>query len=205
MQGCDMADMETTAKPRRQGPKRSEASKAAILEATREEMIENGWRGFSVDGVARRGRASKQTIYRWWPSIGAMCVDAALALIPDTPSGMRDPVERITALILPIEAAARIGSGHYVLRTALLAAIDDDDAGEKWRAWQQSQIRAPLRMVLAELAAKHVIRRDWDVDEALETLIGPLWQRLLVMRGPLNEGYSHALATRMLAAFSNHE
>ncbi|MEO1100942.1 MAG: TetR/AcrR family transcriptional regulator [Pseudomonadota bacterium] len=198
-----MSEPETKTKPRRQGPKRSETSKAAILEATREEMIENGWRGFSVDGVARRGRASKQTIYRWWPSIGAMCVDAAIALIPDAPGGVRDPVERITALILPIEAAARIGSGHYVLRTALLAAIDDEDAGEKWRSWQQDQIRAPLRMVLAELAAKHVIRRDWDIDDALETLIGPLWHRLLISRGPLKEGYSLALATRMLAAFAD--
>lgn len=198
-----MSESETKAKPRRQGPKRSEASKAAILEATREEMIENGWRGFSVDGVARRGRASKQTIYRWWPSIGSMCVDAAIALIPDAPGGVRDPVERITALILPIEAAARIGSGHYVLRAALLAAIDDEDAGEKWRAWQQTHIRAPLRMVLAELAAKHVIRRDWDIDDALETLIGPLWHRLLISRGPLKEGYSLALATRVLAAFAD--
>ncbi len=198
-----MSEQEAKTKPRRQGPKRSETSKAAILEATREEMIENGWRGFSVDGVARRGRASKQTIYRWWPSIGAMCVDAALALIPDPPTGVRDPVERITALILPIEAAARIGSGHYVIRTALMAAIDDEDAGEKWRSWLQTQVRAPLRMVLAELAAKHVIRRDWDIDDALETLIGPLWHRLLISRGPLREGYSLALATRMLAAFAD--
>ncbi|MDP3459200.1 MAG: helix-turn-helix domain-containing protein, partial [Hyphomonas sp.] len=52
----------------RKGPTRSEASKSAILEAAREEMAENGWRGFSVDSVAKRASASKQTIYRWWPS-----------------------------------------------------------------------------------------------------------------------------------------
>lgn len=197
-----MATDDGIAAARRQGPKRSETSKAAIMDATREEMIENGWRSFSVDGVARRAKASKQTIYRWWPSIGTMCLDAALALIPAAPSDVRDPSERISALILPIEAAARIGSGHYVLRAALLAAADDEDAGEKWRSWQQSEIRLPLRMVLAELAAKQVIRRDWDVDEAMESLVGPLWHRLLIMRAPFKEGFSLAQSQRLLKMFA---
>lgn len=198
-----MSETKSETKPRRQGPKRSESSKAAILEATREELIENGWRSFSVDGVARRARASKQTIYRWWPSIGTMCLDSALALIPVPPAAGRDAVEKIAVLVLPIEAAARIGNGHYVLRAALLAAADDEDAGEKWRNWQKEQIRGPLRMVLAELAAKQVIRRDWDIDDAIELLLGPLWQRLLIMRAPLHEGYSQLLAKRLLNALSD--
>ena len=108
------ADTPSTPSRSRKGPTRSEVSKAAILEAARDEMAENGWRSFSVDSVAKRASASKQTIYRWWPSIGAMCVDAALALIPDAPEGGRDPQERITALIIPLEAAARTGHGHAV-------------------------------------------------------------------------------------------
>ena len=157
-----MATTTDGSKTSRKGPTRSEESKAAILEATRVEMAETGWRGFSVDSVAKRASASKQTIYRWWPSIGAMCVDAALALIPDSPDGGRDPQERITALIVPLEATARTGQGHAVLRVALLAAVDDKEAGEVWRAWIGRDIRQPLRMLLAELAGKKVIRRDFD-------------------------------------------
>jgi AcrR family transcriptional regulator len=172
-------------------------SKAAILEAAREEMAENGWRGFSVDSVAKRASASKQTIYRWWPSIGAMCVDAALALIPDAPEGGRDPQERITALIIPLEAAARTGHGHAVLRVALLAAADDKDAGEVWRAWVGRDIRQPLRMVLAELAAKRVIRRDFELDDVLEQLLGPIFHRLTISRAPVKEGF----CSEQVAAF----
>ncbi len=196
-----MAETETT-KERRQGPKRSETSHAAILEATRAELTESGWRSFSVDSVAKRAKASKQTIYRWWPSIGAMCVDSALALLPDAPADARDPAERLTALIIPIEAAARTGTGNYVLRAAIMAAIDDDEAGDKWRAWLQNDIRAPLRMLLAELAAKRVVRRDWDIDQAMDTLLGPVWHRLLVMRSPILEGYSRQLAERLLVQFA---
>lgn len=186
----------------RKGPTRSEASKAAILDATRDEMAESGWRGFSVDSVAKRASASKQTIYRWWPSIGAMCVDAALALIPDAPEGGRDPQERITALIIPIEAAARTGHGHAVLRVALLAAADDKDAGETWRAWVGRDIRQPLRMLLAELAARRVIRRDFELDDVLEQLLGPLFHRLTISRAPIKEGFCAEQATAFLRTYA---
>ncbi|WP_340692157.1 TetR/AcrR family transcriptional regulator [Hyphomonas sp.] len=189
-------------KASRKGPTRSEASKAAILEATRVEMAENGWRAFSVDSVAKRASASKQTIYRWWPSIGAMCVDAALALIPDSPDGGRDPQERITALIVPLEATARTGQGHAVLRVALLAAADDKEAGEVWRAWISRDIRQPLRMLLAELAGKRVIRRDFDLDEVVELLLGPLWHRLMVMRAPVREGFCAEQAGNFLRVYA---
>lgn len=189
-------------KTSRKGPTRSEASKAAILEATREEMAENGWRTFSVDAVAKRASASKQTIYKWWPSIGAMCVEAALALIPDSPDGGRDPQERITALIVPLEAAARTGAGHAVLRVALAAAADDKHAGELWRAWVNRDIRMPMRMLLAELAGKRVIRRDFDLDEVIEELLGPLYHRIMIQRAPVREGFCSMQARNMLRVYA---
>ncbi|MEM9669269.1 MAG: TetR/AcrR family transcriptional regulator [Pseudomonadota bacterium] len=196
-----MAESGTKSKrQRREGPKRSESSQAAILEAVRSELSESGWRNFSVDNVARRASASKQTIYRWWPSIGTLCLDAALSLVPPQPEGARDAAQRIAAIIAPLEATARTGEGNYVLRAALLAAADDDSAGEKWRGWLKSEIRTPLRNVLAELAAKQVIRRDWHIEDAIDALIGPLWHRLLIMNAPIPEAYSLRQAENLLAA-----
>ncbi len=196
------SDSQTDTPARRQGPKRSETSKAAILDAGREELVESGWRSFSVDNVARRARCSKQTIYRWWPSIGALCVDASLSLIPPRPDTGRDPVERVAAIIAPLEAAARTGTGGYVLRAALVAASDDEEAGEKWRLWLQAEVRAPLRMLFAELAAKHVIRRDWDIDDAMDALLGPILFRLILMRTPIADGFSLRHAERLLTSIA---
>ncbi len=189
----------TNLKPkRRQSPRRSEDARAAILEATREELAENGWRKFSVDKVSRRAKASKQTIYRWWPAIGNMCVESALTLIPAHTFTGRDPAERIADLLAPIEQATRTGSGHAVLRGAIIASCDDKDAGETWRAWLKDNIRAPLRMILAEIAAKRVIRRDFDLDDAMDTLTGPIWARVLIMRAPLPDAFSLRQAEHLL-------
>jgi len=187
---------------RRQGPKRSEASRTAILQAARDELSESGWRTFSVDNVARRGKASKQTVYRWWDSIGALCVESALDIMPVASTEVRDPEERISALIVPIETASRAGTGKEIIRGALLAVGDDDIAGEKWRAWISEHIRSPLRMVLAELAAKQVIRRDLDIDTALEFLLGPFWHKLVITHAMIPAGFSAVQARRLLKTWA---
>lgn len=194
-----MTDKKT--KPKK-SQRSSEESRAAILQATREEMAEHGWRKFSVDKVSRKAKASKQTIYRWWPAIGNMCIEAALELVPERSKLGRDPVERISALIQPLEDTTRQGSGHAVLRAAMIAAADDQDAGETWRAWMKDNIRAPLRLVLAEIAAKKVVRRDFDLDEAVDQLTGQLWSRVMIMRAPLPERFSDIQADALLKALA---
>ena len=161
--------------------------------------MRSGWRKFSVDSVARTAHASKQTIYRWWPATGSMCVEAAISLLPAVSQAVEtDPVERIAALILPIETLTRTGNGHAVLRGALIAAADEKAAGESWRNWMKANIRAPLRLILAEVAAKQLIRRDYDIDEAVNLLISPAWHNLIVMRAPLKEGFSRDQAAHLI-------
>lgn len=188
---------------RRVGPKRSEASTNAVLLAAYTELCEHGWRGFSVDRVAKTAKASKQTIYRWWKTPACLAVECVTTRLSDprSPAGV-DPRDRIGSLIDPILVAVRTGDGAHAWRGALLAAADDHDAGEFFRAWMSERIRIPLRHVLAELALKNVIRRDWDIDLAMELLFGPVWHRLIAMRGPVPEVYSRRLPESVLRALS---
>lgn len=57
------------------GAKRNPASADAIREAAQAVLLEAGYAGFSIEAVARRARAGKPTIYRWWPSKAALLID----------------------------------------------------------------------------------------------------------------------------------
>jgi len=192
------------AEKRRVGPRRSEASTNAVLIAAYTELSEHGWRGFSVDRVAKNARASKQTIYRWWKSAASLAVDAALATLSGKPAApaSNDVRDRISALIEPMLVAVRTGDGAHAWRGALLAAADDQEAGETFRAWFSENVKIPLRHILAEHALKGGIRRDWDIDLATELLFGPVWHRLIAMRGPVPEVYSRRLVESVLKALS---
>jgi AcrR family transcriptional regulator len=189
---------------RRVGPKRSEASTNAVLVAAYTELSEHGWRGFSVDRVAKNAKASKQTIYRWWKSAACLAVDAALGTLSAKPiaPASQDVRDRISVLIEPLLVAVRTGDGAHAWRGALLAAADDQDAGEIFRAWFSESVKIPLRHILAEQALKGSIRRDWDIDLATELMFGPIWHRLIAMRGPVPEVYSRRLVESVLRALS---
>ena len=60
--------------------RRSEKSRRAILTAALDLVEESGYAKLSIEGIAARAGAGKQTIYRWWPSKGAVLLDALLAL-----------------------------------------------------------------------------------------------------------------------------
>ena len=188
---------------RRVGPKRSEASTVAVLDAAFVELSEHGWRAFSVDRVARNARASKQTIYRWWKSAACLAVDCTLGRLPDVKAvSSADVKDRIAALIDPLLLSVRTGDGAHAWRGAILAAADDQDAGELFRSWFSESVKIPLRHILAEQALKGAVRRDWDIDLATELLFGPIWHRLVAMRGPVPESYSRRLVESVLRALA---
>ena len=62
----------TTTAPR--GPKgraphrRDEHARLAVLHATDDLLVERGFGGVTIEGIAARAGVAKQTIYRWWPS-----------------------------------------------------------------------------------------------------------------------------------------
>src|SRR5580765_4854755 len=57
------------------GARRNPDSAEAILEAAEAVLVEAGYAGFSIEAVARRARAGKPTIYRWWPSKAALLLE----------------------------------------------------------------------------------------------------------------------------------
>ncbi len=186
---------------RREGPKRSESSKKAILAAARLELSEQGWRNFSPDRLARRAKASKQTIYRWWPSVASIAVEAALEMVEIPHVDQTEDLEvALRKYLDPIADLARVGDGAHLLRSAFLAASDDSHAGEVFRHWFNTHFRKPMKAVLAEAAVRGKIKRDWDIDAVTELLFGPIWHRMVLMRGPLPEVITQRAAKAVVAA-----
>ncbi len=66
------------------GAQRNPDSERAILDAARDLLAEEGLAGFSIEAVARRARAGKPTIYRWWPDKTRLLL-AVYAGLKDSP------------------------------------------------------------------------------------------------------------------------
>lgn len=180
---------------------RGKASRQAVLAAARKSLIASGWHGFSADEVTHGLKASREDIQNWWATPACIAIEAAIDVIesPTVPLGLTLD-RQLVRIIQPIIDIAQAGDGATLLRSALLASSDDHKAGELFRKWFNSNFRHPLKSVLAEAAARGQIRREYDVDIAFELLFGPIWHRLVIMRGPLPELVALRAANGLMAA-----
>jgi AcrR family transcriptional regulator len=186
--------------------RRSERSRRAVLDAARELVSEGGYAKVTIEAIAARAGVGKQTIYRWWPSKGAVIFDSFLALSEDG-EGMRLPdtgdldadlktVLRATVAEFAdpaFEAPIRAFNLEILGDPALAARYHESVAGPVDEA-KKERLRSAQRA--GQLAA------DADLDLVLEVLYAPLYQRWLLRAGPLTPEYADALVEITLRAFA---
>ncbi|HZG05152.1 MAG TPA: TetR/AcrR family transcriptional regulator [Streptomyces sp.] len=184
--------------------RRSQATRRAILDAALELVGEVGYARLSIEGIAARAGAGKQTIYRWWPSKGAVLVDALLMLSEGRGEGAAE---------LP-----DTGDLEADLKTVLRATVEelnDPRLSEPMRALTVEVLLDPdLAAVFAERLDRPVrelkLRRlraardagqlapGVDLEVAVDMIWGPLHRRWLHREGPLTAGFADAVVEAAL-------
>jgi len=114
-----MTDKRGRGRPRREG------ADEAILQAARELLEETGYAAFNVDVIAERTGIAKTTIYRRWPTKGALVA----AAIDTTSTTSAAAILRETEQLLSRLAGADLDVLRAVIqprRERLLTAIGPD-------------------------------------------------------------------------------
>ncbi|WP_016697956.1 TetR/AcrR family transcriptional regulator [Actinoalloteichus spitiensis] len=187
--------------------RRSERSRQAILSATRELIVELGYPRVTVEAIAARAGVGKQTLYRWWPTKGAVVLDSILALsspdaegqvtLPDTGDLEADLRTVLRATVAefadPAFEAPIRALNTEIINDAELAAAYRERLGAPVEQAKRDRLRAAQRA--GQLAA------DADLDLVLDLLYAPVYRRWLLRDGPLTPEYADALVTAVLAAF----
>jgi AcrR family transcriptional regulator len=183
----------------RPGRPRSEATRLAILNATADLMLESGFSGTTIEAIAARARVSKVTIYKWWPSRGAVAIDAYFhrfretSIYPDTGDVARD----ITTQVLSVVETFR-GRAGYVMAELLGHAQSDPALAEMLRVrWLQPR-REAATVVLQRGIDRGEIRKDVSLPVLMDELYGPVYYRLIARHEPLSDEFAHELVANTL-------
>ncbi|WP_432869888.1 TetR/AcrR family transcriptional regulator [Microbispora rosea] len=183
--------------------RRSETSRRAILTAAFELVGEVGYAKLSIEGIAARAGVGKQTIYRWWPSKGAVLFDAFLMLsegedesaaLPDTGDLEADlkAVLRATVaeLLDPRYDEPMRALNTEILHDPALAAAYAERLDGPMKELKRQRLRSAQRA--GQLSG------DLDLDVAIEMLWGPLLNRWLQRSGPLTPEYADTVVETAL-------
>jgi AcrR family transcriptional regulator len=198
-----MTDNTATGAQRSMGRPRDERADRAILAATLELMAENGAHDLRMDDVAGRAGVGKATIYRRYRSKDELITAAVAGLvseiqIPDTGRTRAD----LLALMRSAVETYR-GSAEAAVMPSLVETMSRD--GELARLVRDgflAERRAALRAVLDRGIERGDLRRDLDVELALDVLGGPLFYRLLITGGPIDEQLADGVVELILRGFA---
>ncbi|MEV0688316.1 TetR/AcrR family transcriptional regulator [Nocardia sp. NPDC050378] len=187
--------------------RRSERSRRAILAATRALISEVGYPKVSIEAIAARAGVGKQTIYRWWPSKGAVIFDSFLALsatgevtqveLPDTGDIEADlkVVMRATATEFADPDFER------PIRALEVEIVNDPELAAQFREKLARPVDEAKKARLRSAQRAGQLDPGADLDLVLEVLYAPLFQRWLHRSGPLTAEYADSLVDVTLRAF----
>lgn len=188
--------------------RRSERSRHAIYDAALELVSEVGYAKLTIEAIASRAGVGKQTIYRWWPSKGAVLLDAFLDLgkqasleasaeagheveyeIPDSGDLEADLKYVVRATIDELK------NPKYDAPYRALAAegmLNDDIGAEYVEKLLEPGLQLYVRRLrIAQEAGQ--VSAEVEPRVALELWTGPIAQRWLQRTGPLTHEYGDKL------------
>jgi AcrR family transcriptional regulator len=165
---------------------RSARVRTSVLGVTIDVLSESGFDTLSIKEVAERAKVHESSIYRRWGTKADLAIDALLSVAqlevptPDTGSLRED----LLALLRAIAGFLGTPLGENMVRMALRTDLPNSDAGRD-KYWNDRFTRASAILDRAENRGE--LRPGVDRFLTIETLVGPLYLRMLLTKESLDD------------------
>jgi AcrR family transcriptional regulator len=168
------------------GRPRDPGTRARILDAAADLLDAGGLTAVTMEAIAARAGVGKPTIYREWPNAHAVAMSAFLERARSTPAPAKSRTA-IAALRRQLHDLAEAFATRAGRSTAMMiaAAQNDSELAKVFRIHFVMKSREEGRVLLERAAAEGSLRRDLDLDAALDLIYAPFYFRLLIGHAPL--------------------
>jgi AcrR family transcriptional regulator len=192
----------TSPPPPRRGRGRRPAAEVrdGVLRAAADLLLHEGIKAVTFDRVAAAAGSSKVTLYKWWPSAGALAAEAYFAHseqqleFPDTGDLRADLTAQMRAFVRLLTHG---GTGGVIAGLIGVAQTDPELSAAFSRHY--SAPRRALAMATFEKArGRGELRPGLDLDILVDQLWGACYHRLLIPDAPLTERFAVALVDNAL-------
>jgi len=158
--------------------------------------------GLTVEGVAVRSGVAKSTIYRRWRSKEDLALAALLEVIQPVPPPVRHVGSTRCALVAYLgRLIENLNSKLYgrVIRGLISDLGVDLELARGFRERVLARRVAAVRELLQRGIERGELRRDLDLEIAVDLLLGPIYYRLLISGEPLTSAFVDRLVRGVMA------
>jgi AcrR family transcriptional regulator len=157
-------------------------------------MLEGGLAAATMEAIAARAGVSKRTLYKYWPSRGAVALEGFMRNAASSWS-LPDDATAVEALTVLVVSAARLFAATPA-GPLMRSLIADAQAQDEIATAIREQWLRPRRAVAADLIrrgmAEGEFRADLDVEVTLDLLFAPVYYRLLLGHEPMTDAFATA-------------
>jgi AcrR family transcriptional regulator len=167
---------------------RSARVREAVLSAVLHELNVNGYAALSVEAVASRAGVNKTTIYRRWPTLDDLLVDALTTWSQDAIPGRDTGSIETDLLTLGRELADQLngGVGRQIVAVVLTAGLRSPQLREATRRYFDHQAARATPLVTRAID-RGELPANTDANALLTTFRAPLFYRLVTTGDPIDE------------------
>lgn len=193
---------ETAKEPASRGRGRRPADevRAEVLHTVGELLLTEGMSRLTFERIAKASGASKTTLYKWWPSVGALALDGYFHAVKDT-LAFPDTGDIRADLLTQLHAFAEVMTrtpGGRVLTELIGASQTDPQLAVSYRTLYSAHRRRLAGERLRRAQSQGQIRAEVDVQVLVDQLWGAVYHRLLIPDEPVTEGFVTALVDNLL-------
>jgi len=178
---------ETGSVPRGRPPGRPRSAEAdsAILYATLDLLVEDGYRALSMESVRQRAGVGKATLYRRYSGKAELVAAAVERLTPnfgapDDTGSFRGDFEALLELLQATLYVPRLAT---FMPRLMAEAVDDETLYAIFSARLVEPRREVMRTLLRRAVTRGEVREDVDLETAVDVLVGPLVYRIIISGG----------------------
>ncbi len=188
------------------GRPRSDAAHRAILKSALQLVSAQGFRAITVNQIAAQAGVGKMTLYRRWPNKAAVVMDALLELVgpqTDFPASVR----ALDSLREQLRLQAKFFRGRYgrLIRSLLAEAQFDGELASAFRErWIQPR-RQGVIQILQMAIREGDLRGNIDLETTTDILYGPIYYRLLLGTGVIDDAFIDHVYEQFLTGHQVHK
>ena len=156
-----------------------------------------------MEGIAARAGVGKPTIYREWPNAHAVAM-AALMSSEEAPPKLAGAASAVAELKRQLRAVASVFASRAGRQAAIMiaSASGETELSKSFRNHFILARREEGRRIIGRGVAEHDLRAGIDVEVVLDMIYGPIFYRLLMGHGGLDEQFTDAVVEHTLRGIS---
>ncbi|MFH8933992.1 TetR/AcrR family transcriptional regulator [Streptomyces griseosporeus] len=185
---------------RGRGRRPADEVRADVFRVVGEILLGEGIADLTFERVARLSGVSKTTLYKWWPSKGALALDGYFHAVEET-LAFEDTGDVRADLLSQLRAFARVMTATPAGRvvTELIGQSQtDEDLAVAFRSLYSGERRRLAGERLRRAQEQGQIRDDVDVQVLVDQLWGAVYHRLLIPDEPVTDAFVTALVSNLI-------